>query len=339
MDEILSNLKKKYNNIKNDSKLMSGIYILTLISALLVLAIVVKGPEISGKLIVNESGNVIGIQRSSLSKSERYELEVIVNDVAGMIERNVSLTLQASDNGKRSVLIDDEVTRENEIDAGLDALISEMEYSKAKKVMLPSSLPDGTGLSWNSREDRSQNKTLLVIIVVYISLVSIVIASSFKPDKGEEDARKSIMKGLPRFCNQLFLMMNAGLILSDAFDTITASYESCNEGSLSPFEKELAELKDSTDGHRISTASVLNEYALRHDVKEMIRIASILNENEKRGSDVIDSLARESRYLWDERKIVARESGKMIDSKMSYPLGLLLIVLIVITMAPALLGM
>ena len=47
----------------------------------------------------------------------------------------------------------------------------------------------------------------------------------------------------------------------------------------------------------------------------------------------------ESKYLWDERKIVARESGKMIDTKMSWPLGLLLILLIVITMAPALLSM
>ena len=48
---------------------------------------------------------------------------------------------------------------------------------------------------------------------------------------------------------------------------------------------------------------------------------------------------RESRYLWDERKTVARECGKGIDTKMSYPLGMLLIVLIVITMAPALLNM
>ena len=84
---------------------------------------------------------------------------------------------------------------------------------------------------------------------------------------------------------------------------------------------------------------MINEFAVKHDVKELIRIASILTENEKRGSDVIDSLSRESRYLWDERKTVARESGKMIDTKMAYPLGLLLILLIVITMAPALLGM
>ncbi|MBR3126406.1 MAG: type II secretion system F family protein, partial [Mogibacterium sp.] len=82
----------------------------------------------------------------------------------------------------------------------------------------------------------------------------------------------------------------------------------------------------------------INEYAVRHDVKEMIRIAAILTENERRGSDVVESLERESRYLWEERKTVARECGKAIDTKMSYPLGLLLIVLIVITMAPALMN-
>ena len=89
----------------------------------------------------------------------------------------------------------------------------------------------------------------------------------------------------------------------------------------------------------MSTASILNEFAVKNDVKELIRIATILTENEKRGSDVIESLSRESRYLWDERKTVARERGKMIDTKMSYPLGILLILLIIITMAPAMLSM
>ena len=74
-------------------------------------------------------------------------------------------------------------------------------------------------------------------------------------------------------------------------------------------------------------------------MKELIRIATILSENEKRGSDVIESLSRESKYLWDDRKIIARESGKMIDTRMSWPLALLLILLIVITMAPAMLNM
>ena len=113
---------------------------------------------------------------------------------------------------------------------------------------------------------------------------------------------------------------------------------SFNDFSLSSILKTTSENFEST-AVAITAASLLNEFAIKNDVKEMIRIATILTENEKRGSDVIESLSRESRYLWDERKIVARESGKMIDTKMAYPLGILLILLIVITMAPAMLSM
>ena len=147
------------------------------------------------------------------------------------------------------------------------------------------------------------------------------------------------MKGLPRFCNQLFLMMNAGMILSDAFAKICESYARYGEDGMSIFERDLTQLRIINEGTRKSTASMISEYAARHNVKELVRIATILTENERRGSDVIESLSRESKYLWDERKIVARESGRMIDMKMSWPLAMLLILLIVITMAPALLSM
>lgn len=43
--------------------------------------------------------------------------------------------------------------------------------------------------------------------------------------------------------------------------------------------------------------------------------------------------------MWEDRKIVAKERGKIIDTKMSYPLAILLLMLIVITMAPAMMSM
>ena len=214
-------------------------------------------------------------------------------------------------------------------------MISSIEYSREKKIRLPSELPDGTAVKWMGTK-QSAGPVLVIIPLMYVTLVILMAANSMKTDKTAAEERRSIMRGLPRFCNQLYLMMNAGLILSDAFDTISTGYET--NKNCSSFERDLVELRDATDGHRISTAQVINEYAVKHDVKELIRIAAILTENEKRGSDVVESLERESRYLWDERKTVARECGKAIDTRMSYPLGLLLILLIVITMAPALMN-
>ncbi|MBE6028133.1 MAG: hypothetical protein E7227_05920 [Clostridiales bacterium] len=328
----------KFKELIHNKKLMSGIYAVTLVTALLVLALVIKGPEESGKLIVDGSGNVIGIDRNSLKRSERYDLSLYIDDETETICRDVTLVLQANAAENAGVKLSAKDEREAAIDAAVDSMISEIEYSKEKKISLPSALPDGTSVRWSGTQQKA-GPAAVIIPLVYAALVVIMAVSTMREDKTAAEERKAILKGLPRFCNQLFLMMNAGLILSDAFDTITDSYRGSKEENLSSFERDLADLREATCGHRISTAHVINEYAVRHDVKELIRISAILNENEKRGSDVIESLARESRYLWDERKTVARECGKAIDTKMSYPLGLLLILLIVITIAPALLNM
>jgi len=270
-----------------------------------------------------------------MDRSERYDLGVEADDGDNTVSRDVTITLQAGTEPQKGVLQNDEDNREAEIDAAIDNVISTIEYSREKKIRLPSSLPDGTGLRWTGRE-QDAGPAMVIIPVMYIILIALMIFNSLKGDKTSAEDRKTIMRGLPRFCNQLYLMMNAGLILSDAFDTISAGCESNIDRS--SFENDLIGLRNEADGHRISTAQVISDYAVKHDVKELIRIAAILTENEKRGSDVVESLERESRYLWDERKTVARECGKAIDTKMSYPLGLLLIVLIVITMAPALMN-
>ena len=338
MNELAAEIKTKYEKLRQDRKLMSGIYMVTLVTALLVLALVIKGPEESGHLIADDRGNITGISRKNTDRTERYDLSLRIKDGADVTEREVTLTLQADRKGGSAVEMSGKDKREASVEAGINSVISEIEYSRGSRIELPARLPDGTEISWSASE-KKDSPMMLVIAAVYTGLIVLMIAGTGGQDKIADQMRKSILRGLPRFCNQLFLMMNAGLILSDAFDTITGSYGMYDEKELSVFERELAALGEATDGHRRSTAEVINEYAVRHDVKELIRIASILTENEKRGSDVIDSLSRESRYLWDERKTVARESGKMIDTKMAYPLGLLLILLIVITMAPALLGM
>ena len=325
----------RFKKLLQDRKLMSGIYAVTLVTALLILALVVKGPEESGKLVADRNGNIVGINRRNLDRSERYDLSLEIKDGNEIITRDVVLTLQAESDGHSVIGLSKAENREAEIDAAIDNMISSIEYSRGKKIKLPLKLPDGTAVRWMGSE-HSAGPVIVVIPLMYVSLVVLMAVSSLKGDNTAAEERRSIIRGLPRFCNQLYLMMNAGLILSDAFDTISAGYESGK--SCSSFERDLAGLREATDGHRISTAQVINEYAVKHDVKEMIRISAILIENEKRGSDVIESLERESRYLWDERKTVARECGKAIDTKMSYPLGLLLILLIVITMAPALMN-
>ncbi len=338
------NFHESVNRIRDtfrDPVVTRRIYALTLAAALFTLALIVKGPDEQGRLITDASGDVTSIERHSLSASEQYDVTVTVGRGPEAKQKEVTIELRAEQSAdpSRADAAAEQDMKDAELDAEIDRMLTEIEYSGGKSVELPSSLSDGTPVSWHAVKQKDRTG-LILIPFMYIALILAVIKTGMdQQSDGEAEARKEIMKGLPRFCNQLFLMMNAGMILSDAFEMICLSYAGYGEENMSVFERELTELYEESDGHRISTATLISEYASRHNVKEMVRIATILTENERRGSDVIESLSRESRYLWDDRKIVARESGKMIDMKMSWPLGMLLILLIVITMAPALLSM
>jgi len=337
----MERVKIAFRKIVRDPVITRRLYAVTFASALFILVLTIKGPEAQGRLITGSSGNVTGIQRHSVSSQEQYDVTVQINDDENPIEKDVTITMRASENAGRgkSVPESKKESREAEIDGEIDRMLTEIEFTEGKHIDLPERLSDGTTVTWKARkqEDRSG---LILIPFMYVALVAVIIKSGLDADSdGEAEARREIMRGLPRFCNQLFLMMNAGMILSDAFERICESYMEYGKENMTVFERELTEICEENRDHRVSTASLINEYAAKHNVKELIRIATILTENERRGSDVIESLSRESKYLWDDRQIVARESGRMIDTKMSWPLALLLILLIVITVAPAMLNM
>ena len=332
---------KAFRRIIKDPVITKRLYAVTFAAALIILVLTVKGPEEQGRLVTDNGGNVTGIHRHSVSSQERYDVTLFINDGGKQIRKDVTITLRASEDEGRGDPVPGEQkeNREAEIDGEIDRMLTEIEFSEGESIDLPGRLSDGTQVTWKARkqEDRSG---LILIPFIYIALVSVIIKSGLDADSdGESKARREIMRGLPRFCNQLFLMMNAGMILSDAFERICESYMEYGRENMSVFERELTEICEENKDHRISTASLINSYAAKHNVKELVRIATILTENERRGSDVIESLSRESKYLWDDRQIVARESGRMIDTKMSWPLALLLILLIVITVAPAMLNM
>ena len=118
----------RFKELIHDSKLMSGIYSITLITALLILALVIKGPEESGKLVADRNGSIVGINRRSLDRSERYDLSINVEDGDTSLTRDVTLTLQASRSGDYGVAEDKESRQKH----GQDDERNTVEYSRLK---------------------------------------------------------------------------------------------------------------------------------------------------------------------------------------------------------------
>ncbi|MBQ5441329.1 MAG: hypothetical protein IIU36_03590 [Firmicutes bacterium] len=154
--------------------------------------------------------------------------------------------------------------------------------------------------------------------------------------KIKEKQREDIIIGLPSFINQLLLLMDSGLILNDAFLKIAFEYERLPEEQKNYFTRSVVKVVEMSERTGDNVLNGFYAFAGRSDVKELIRTANFLYENKNRGTEIWDRLSDLSEDLWEERKRLCMERIKVSETKMSFPLGIMLISLILMTSAPAL---
>lgn len=161
----------------------------------------------------------------------------------------------------------------------------------------------------------------------------------YKDKKKEEKRRSDIIYALPSFINQLLLLLNSGMVLQEAMIYIAVSYKNMDENHYNVFIISYIKIYD--DFLKTGESILKGFYRFGKDsrVKELSRVAGIIADSGQRGTELWDRLAAEGENLWAERKHIALEKIRLSESKMSFPLGLLLIALILITAAPAMLQM
>ncbi len=332
-------IKEAFDNINNSHDLRKKIGTITISFVLLISASLIKEAFKKPEVYVNKNGEVVMLERKSMHQIDEYPLQIEIDKGGEIIKRDVNISTKIIEKKNKNAFKKRKKKEEDAIsEAELDRIILDIENSKNRRIDLPGKLPSGEKIRWFYRN--KPKSSLYGIFIMYIFVIAILILDAVNKRNGEnKKLRNDIMRGLPRFTNQMMLMMNSGIILSDALTRTCSSYEIIPEENRSFFEKAIIRANKTNSDSRLSTAMLMNEFASKYSVKELMRISSILSENEKRGSDIINKLSEESHFLWEERKIMAKEKGKMIDTKMAWPLGLLLILLIVITMAPALIAM
>ncbi len=147
--------------------------------------------------------------------------------------------------------------------------------------------------------------------------------------------REEIVITLPSFINQLLLLMNSGTMLDDAFFKIAKSYGNVPVEKQNYFMREVYKISESSERTGENVIAKFYSFARLSNVKELTRVANILLENQNKGVDLWDKVAKEGEYLWAERKRLATEKIHLAETKMALPLGVLLISLIIIAAAPA----
>lgn len=318
--------------LRGDVEARRNIYMLSLAMAVVMILVPLRSGISGSKYIVDSDNSVVGIERRSEKDTDVYNLRVAVQDEK---VRDVTISMRGDAEVQKEA---QGLTRDQKRDIEISGIITEIEASSERRIDLPDETSDGKRIKWYRNDDG--NSIIPGIMAMYLVIICLIVRDSLtKKLRPVSVNRDEIIRGLPRFVNQIVMMMDSGMILSDSLARIGISYSLIPEDEQNYFEKKVIEIIDDTDRGARSTAELLHDCARVNGVKEMIRITTILIENERRGSNARDTLRKESEFLWESRKIIASEKGKTIDTKMALPLALLLIILIAITMAPALMAM
>jgi hypothetical protein len=159
-------------------------------------------------------------------------------------------------------------------------------------------------------------------------------------DKRIKESRREIVRDFPEFIDRLLLMLNAGLVVSEALSRIAAEYELHRDASKPRrLYEELAAIRQRVQNTNASLSAELGAVAARSGVRELTRFASVVSDNIDKGSALAEKLKAEGELVWKLRKKDVEEAGRLAETKMILPMTLTLLTLVMITMAPAVLDM
>lgn len=137
---------------------------------------------------------------------------------------------------------------------------------------------------------------------------------------------------LPDFINKIVLLMNAGLVLTAAFDTIVSERREEKE----KFYQKLREINNNLKCSNSSFPLEFRKYAVEVGERQILRLSNVINDGIDKGSELTIKLEKESELMWHMMKKSAEEKGRIAESKLSFPMGIMMLVLITVTTAPAL---
>lgn len=145
------------------------------------------------------------------------------------------------------------------------------------------------------------------------------------------------MKDLPGFLSQLLLMLNSGMVLPAAFQHISESYEAYPERHRSRFMKDICRIQRQSEQTGESAVRIFYQFSQTSGNRELARVAGMMASSLNTGTDLWDGLEEECQAMWENRKRQVLEKIRVGESKMSFPLGLLMAALLLVTAAPAML--
>ncbi len=209
----------------------------------------------------------------------------------------------------------------------------------ARRVSLPGRLRTGETIKWSAHR---RTNTAVIAFAMMMLTVFIYMRRLDPLEKARRAQMDSVRRQLPEFVNRLVLLLGAGLVLSSAFERIVEESRDSESLRGDYFYERLNGIYGRIKETNGSLEKEFRAFARSSEnsgegSRELMRISNIISDNISKGVELTEKLQSESEALWLSRKRNSEERGRLAETKLTMPLTVFLLVLVVVTVSPALL--
>lgn len=244
-------------------------------------------------------------------------------------ERSYELTIQppSQDRIRESI--------ERSLEETLDKV--KKDAANGGDIYLPEQTTQGVQITWTDKRSNLTGSLLLVFTMGFL----LVFARRYEGAKREMlRERKRIERDLPEFVDALVLMLYAGSYTEGAIKRIASNYEiGADAKGEYPLYEQIRSIRDHLEQSNVSLNQELRTLAEYCNIRELSRIITILTDNLDKGIALAEKLDTESALLRYGRKRKSMETGHLIETKLTFPMVLLLVSLLIITTGPVMIGL
>ncbi len=153
-------------------------------------------------------------------------------------------------------------------------------------------------------------------------------------DKKINELHLKVAMDLPDYVSKIIILTGAGQTLRAAMKTLSEDM-----GQPTPLYQIMEQAVNNID-NGMNEGAALDRVVYRCNMPEMRRLISVIQQNLQRGgADVTMAMQSIGEELWNNRKAKAKQLSEEAETKMLFPMMLMMFSVIIITAVPALLGM
>lgn len=313
-----------------------------IIAAIIIGALICTLIALTDSVQIKEKNGRLYIKRPEQNEAvRRIVMNMKISSAGESADRKVELNIKPENYRFEKIEGNNQTGNISEFERNVSAqtreIVNEINSdSNSKWAMLPRYTRSKYRIDW---ELSKENKGVRYVILLGIIAVQYVYFKRFFHARAMvEDAKASIANDLPDFVTKTALLLNAGLVLPETIEKILSDYiHQLKDGRKSFFYDSLYEIYRRSVSMNTVFAKDLMGFAKSSGSKDFNRISNILYENINKGTLLSDKLEDEVDSMWFEKKKNIERAGRLSETKLTFPLSVLLVVLLIITAAPALL--